>query len=704
MGEDCLRNKWFSLQELISFKLEGLPTTIAGLRLRAKKTPNLIRKKLRGKGIELHFDALPYPAQKALREKFGLPEPTSLIPAPKAVRRLVFDKAAPIVPRESSPLALANKIKETKRRMEIIRPIIFCRQEGEKVEPVLKEIIYKTGISRRTLLRWVAIHEKVGFTGLAREIRKDKNKPRVLINKKWDAAMRAAGVDEETLKALVEEFRREVRGLWAQGAPSIRQVCLLARAALNKKTEPILGLDASLQVCEWTGLVAIAKSERRFKKIAVYERDAKTFYDKHTTPIQRTRQLLEPGEIVFGDVSPCDIPVMREDGQLAWARLIVWQDAATNWLHVTGYLAPKGSGVRREHIALSFAQMAAESPFGLPQKLYLDNGSEYSWDEMFYAWRELVKVTHGYFKGRIEVKDKEAGRVFRSIPFKPRAKSLEGQFSNLLHYFAWHPNFAGSDRLRKKVATLGKGAAPTTLDDLKLFMTQALAFYHATPQDGHLGGVSPAQKMREFLEKGFVPYLVDPLALSMAFAIHGKRRITAGRVKAGNIWYYDKDLHNFEGEMVDIKWPRHEPDICYVCRGDDVLSVALAAPIYEFADPAGAKAAQKLAKDARVSVSLLKGQVAWLEPRDLMGEIARIAKIDTVVDDSHIVARHVLLNDKQEELLEKRKAALQALVDERFEEKHKERRALRRFNRWNGEGVYDTDPETARVMREWGEL
>ena len=89
--------------------------------------------------------------------------------------------------------------------------------------------------------------------------------------------------------------------------------------------------------------------------VATASRDGKGHYDHHQTSITRSRAMLRPGDIVFGDVSPSDIPVTRPDGTLGWARLIAWQDAATNMLHITGFLSNPGGGVRREHVALAFA-------------------------------------------------------------------------------------------------------------------------------------------------------------------------------------------------------------------------------------------------------------------------------------------------------------------------------------------------------------
>ena len=548
-------------------------------------------------------------------------------------------------------------------KMQILDPLLEITDPMERSRQI-EAICKAKGLGKNTVYRWLKRYAAEGMHGLLRKTRTDRFCRRVMISKKMDDIAFDNGLSIADYHDFVETFRAQVRGLWAQGGASLRQVTMLATAALKELCEKynIAHKDAVL-ACKDGALVNFIQAEKRFCRVAIANRDAKGFYDRHTTAIERSRADLKPGEIVFGDVSPCDIPVLQPDGTTGWARLIAWQDAATNMLHITGYLAPKGSSVRREHVAQAFAAMCEDSPWGLPKKLYLDNGSEYSWNEMLDAWRDLAKLSHGKFVGMWDEKALgDEGRIYRSIPFKPRAKSLEGQFSNLLHFMAWHKSFAGSDRMRKKVANLGKAVIATDLDDLKKYIGEIVAFYHATPQSGHLGGVSPIEKMAQFQKEGFTRVTIDREALSLAFSITETRKVQAGCVKVNSLRYYHPKLHQYDGEMLEVKYPKHAPDCCFVFNGGRLLCVAALHKIFEFTDPEGAKYAAKLAREAREATKVMEGQVVWLDPRELMGEFARLQGVTEVIQASRRDERRITLKPEIQAMLDAKQAALDEIL------------------------------------------
>jgi len=588
---------------------------------------------------------------------------------------------------------MKKKAEVARRRLEIIKPIVEwpVGQPG-KADFVLRHAAAH-GETRATLYRWLGRFQHSGFSGLMDKTRADKNAARVLVSEEWEIAARGCGIPSQKMTAIAEEVTLVVRGLWAQqGISSARQVALLAFPVLHRLS-CAAGMSDSVanKVCKSLSRRLI-EAERRYSTVATFDRDGKAFYDGHIPSINRHRGDLKPGDMVFGDVSPADIPVQRPDGTAGWARLIAWQDAATNMLHITGFLAPKGSSVRREHVALAFAKMCEEAPWGMPKRLYLDNGSEYSWTEMLDAWAELAQLSNGAFGGAFDTGLLgEAGRVIRSVPFKPRAKSLEGQFSNLLRFMSWHKSFAGSDRMRKKVATLGKGVSSTSLEDLRRLMCEALAFYHGVAQGGHLGGLSPVQKMEEFQNAGFERVTLRAETLAFAFSDRLERKVRCAQVEAGGWHYYHPDLHMYDGEKVLVRWPRHAPDAAYVFRRGQLLCVALPVPVFQFADPNGARLAGRLASEARQAVRVMKGQVAWLDPRDLMGEFAKIAGVQRVIDRAEQRQRVIELEPQALAMVEGRKAALQADIEAAAQQKVV--MLDRRFDH-----SIDPDAEAARAM------
>ncbi|EPR35571.1 Transposase-like Mu [Alkalidesulfovibrio alkalitolerans DSM 16529] len=555
-----------------------------------------------------------------------------------------------------------RRSEEAMRRYRMIEPLLSFPPRAKGRREKAEVLAEAHGVSTPTLYRWEKQYRQGGITALMDKVRTDRGQARTLISQKWETMAAGSGIRREKLAEIAEEMSLAVRGLWAQANTSVRQVQNLAKPVLYRLSVAAGMPEAVAKRC-CNVPRKFVEAERRYSMIATYKRDAKKFYDTHQTPIYRTRENYAPGDVVFGDVSPCDIPVLRPDGKLAWARLIVWQDAATNMIHVTGYLPNKGTGVRREHVALSFASMCAHSPWGMPKRLYLDNGSEYSWTEMLDAWRELAVFSGGVFGG-VQLNSDE-GRIIRSQPFKPRAKNLEGIFSALAWHLGWHPLYAGGNRIVKRTRRLGKAPEATPLEDLKQFFADAIPYYHATPQGGdHMKGRSPVQVLSEWTERGWRKMVADEGALMLAFSDRSERVVTAGTVSAGGWRYYHEKLHQYDGEKLLVRHPRHDPVCSYVFKESRLLCVARPMPVYDMADPQGAKYAGKLAQEARKAVQIMKGEVAWLEPRELMREFAELAGVREAIEATDIGAGRISVVDPEVQALcdNRHKAAEQTLA------------------------------------------
>lgn len=668
--------KWFTTQELAG--MPGMPGTSRGALKWLQKNLAQSRPKVRGKGLEYHFSSLPEETQcHIVREEAlataeeiastpsNLPAPAAQVPAETralvaAVREDATDVHVGMLVSMDEGDA-RRRSEEAMRRYRMIEPLLSFPPRAKGRREKAEVLAEAHGVSTPTLYRWEKQYRQGGITALMDKVRTDRGQARTLISQKWETMAAGSGIRLEKLAEIAEEMSLAVRGLWAQANTSVRQVQNLAKPVLYRLSVAAGMPEAVAKRC--CGVPRkFVEAERRYNLIHTYTRDAKRFYDNHQTPIYRTRENLAPGDVVFGDVSPCDIPVLRPDGKLAWARLIVWQDAATNMIHVTGYLPEKGSGVRREHVALSFAAMCANSGWGMPKRLYLDNGSEYSWTEMLDAWRELVTFSGGVFGG-VQL-DSEEGRIIRSQPFKPRAKNLEGIFSALAWHLGWHPLYAGGNRIVKRTRRLGKAPEATPLEDLKQFFADAIPYYHATPQSGdHMKGRSPVQVLREWTERGWKKMAANEEALMLAFSDRSERVVTAGTVSAGGWRYYHEKLHQYDGEKLLVRHPRHDPVCSYVFKESRLLCVARPMPVYDMADPKGAKYAGKLAQEARKAVQIMKGEVAWLEPRELMREFAELAGVREAIEATDVGAGRISIVDPEVQALydNRHKAAEQTL-------------------------------------------
>jgi hypothetical protein len=186
----------------------------------------------------------------------------------------------------------------------------------------------------------------------------------VVVSRRWD---RSVPFDHATKELIAAKLRRRVRSLWAAGAPGWRHVARLATAYLIERTREA-GLDLPdgelAKRCTLTRGYVVR--ERRYRSVAVKDKDAKAFFDRQPR-IRRDCSGLKPLELVIGDVHPVDIYYRRDDGSLATAKLIGWLDAANNrFLGHTVFLQ-KGEGVRSGYPELTHCDVTKDNVRGSPE-------------------------------------------------------------------------------------------------------------------------------------------------------------------------------------------------------------------------------------------------------------------------------------------------------------------------------------------------
>ncbi len=474
-----------------------------------------------------------------------------------------------------------------------------------------------------------------------------------------------------------------VRAAWVAGAPSARQAWLKATAALARQAIE-RGAPQALAV----GLLRIRTPRdwveaegRQYRVAALAQRDAKGAYDRHLTPVVRSAAGLRPGGLVCGDVSPLDIPVARPDGSTGYARMIMWHDVATNWLQCDLYLVERGEGIRREHVAASFARLCDESPFGAPERLYLDNGSEYKWEDLLLAWRDLALLTGQRFAVDLAAYLPEAARLVRSIPYHPRAKRVEGQFGNLRHWLGWWLGYVGGNRMTKQIANLGAAPAVSDFAELADWLQRELADYHVTeqPRAEHMGGMSPQQRLDWHLSAGWRPARIDRHALMLAFAQRELRSVTRGAIKWGGREYTADFLMHLEGRVLAAR-PRvcaADTDYLYVFEASRgalergrFLGIAAPQTVYGVLDEAGAKEAARRRKAFRVLTGeRVAAAGAPLDERALAGTRAQVLGLEATLGRARAAAQEVTIDAEQQQMLaaraqyEEHTRALLARVD-----------------------------------------
>ena len=442
------------------------------------------------------------------------------------------------------------------------------------------------------LYQLLKAYESGGIHALIRKPRADKANKRSLISTAWDKAY----AEHDNAEFVAEALQRYIRSLQAEAAPGWRDGCALASSKLYELTERLIG-SADKSACRVPR--HLFDTERSYQMLATKKRDAKAYYDNHLPRIRRSREQMQPNDIWVGDVTPLDFYLDRQDPdgktRQATARAICWLDVATNRIYASLHLAEKGKGVTRLEVAASFA--ACVRAWGLPRKLYLDNGGEYSWAEMLEGFATLSHLAHPIHVDFTCLNDFR--RVIRAQPYNSAAKPIEGIFSALQHIYRLHDRWLGGDRQRKKSANLGNKALSVSggFDELHDWVENAIELYHQKPQFGQLDGLSPYATLQQHLEQGWGKVDVNPDALLLAFADKSIRRVDRGYIQYAppgqhSIYYYHDALLPITGK-VEIRVPRHDPSRCFCLLGGKVLCVAMPDHAYGFNDPAGAEEARR---------------------------------------------------------------------------------------------------------------
>lgn len=491
-----------------------------------------------------------------------------------------------------------ERVRRARVVMLALRPLLNLPERHRGRRALAERIGEALGCGWQHVYRLAERAREGGVIALARMgMRADRGQARVVVSAPWmvwaEDAARATGLD---VPQLAERMVQAVRAAWVGGAPSARQAWLTATAAVGRALhEAGAPSDLVARLLHLPCPRRFAEAEgQQFRVAGRARRDAKGVYDRNLTPVKRTAAGLLPGDLVCGDISPLDIPVARPDGSTAYARMISWHDVATNWLWIDLFLCEKGEGVRREHVAASFCRLCEQAPFGAPKRLYLDNGSEYKWEELLFAWAQLAELTGQRFRADEAALLPESGRVVRSIPFHPRGKRIEGQFGNLGRWLGWWLGYVGGNRMAKKVASLGKAPVVSDYEAVRQWLAATLADYHATPQGGeHMGGLSPQQKIDRALDAGWKPMRIDRVALMLAFADREVRTVSRGAIQYRGMTWTADFLMGIEGR-VEVAYPRiaaPEFEALLVIHRGEVLGVAAPERVFGILDEAGAKEA-----------------------------------------------------------------------------------------------------------------
>lgn len=439
-------------------------------------------------------------------------------------------------------------------------------------------------LTKSTLYKWIEIYESEGIHGLAQKVRKDKGQKRVFVSKSWSDAV---PFDDETKASIERDLKQYVRGLIA-GDGQFKQTLVLASEKLKAITSAYgyLPNDPGKDDEVFRIPQAFVQAEAQFKAVARHRKDRKASEDNKPR-IRRTTAALQPMEVVVMDVHHLNIHVAREDGTYSTPKLIAFHDIATNRVFCELIQFDDRGGVRNSDIITAFVNMCRHPAFGVPEFLYVDNGSEYAFaDDLEDALKLGSKFIQ--FDGR-----EERNRIIRAKPYNAAAKHVEGWFSKFNQQHARHiQGWRDDDPMNPKRPKLGKLHAPYPhgFDAFCDEFYSHLTAYEHMPQKGQLN-TSPALAFKRHVQAGWKATVLDPENLLTVFTRPETRVVKKHGIELrGSAWTCD-GLLEFFGRTVLVHVPKFHgfAEVLVTDEKGATIGIAVADQAFDVLDERGAK-------------------------------------------------------------------------------------------------------------------
>lgn len=458
--------------------------------------------------------------------------------------------------------------------------------------------------SEETLRNWVIKYEKNGFRGLVRKRRAEKEH-RCKVTRQWDVASSSAGLSDDAQNSIAEQLNQYIADIWRSSNPGWFKCCRFAQTKLLELSIKAGWIDATLEDCK----ISRHKVEpyRTCGILFDKETDAKRFADEHVPRTLRDASQLKPMQVIVGDVHHTDVVVRRKDGSTATPKIIAWCDWATRRLYCTAILLEKNKGVSQADVAASFVGMVQK--WGLPERQYLDHGSEFSWMPMMEGFTRLSTILINYREFVAEllprsqktpesVTENDPRSVIRAKPYNAPAKIIEGVFAVLEKVLGLLPGHIGGDRMNKKQPRLGKQHEPyVSFEAFERDFENALAMYNATPEIS--GDLSPYGKYKKHVDEGWEAAKVEFVALFYAFSEEKNYTVQNKGICINETWYQGDALSLHRGKRIKVLFAKWAPDRILILpsKGLKYAKWVERAKVYHPLDLAGAKEQQRLSSN-----------------------------------------------------------------------------------------------------------
>jgi hypothetical protein len=567
-------------------------------------------RKVNGKAYQVHAPSLPldlFAAWQAAQPKPPVPvtETAALVAIPDAEEshpRLHTHEEIELGKwKEKLILTALEFPKRSRARGGVIKTI----SEREHVRPDGTKCRY----SARALGEWVELYEAGGLSALMRKPRQEKG-PRVFINRAWDAA---CPLDDAQKSAISAAIKIHIKSLWATANPGWVKVENLASSKLVELCQAHGWQDATYITCRLGR--HIVEDSREYADIHTKGKHAKKFFDLFKPRVARDHSLLKPMEIIAGDVHPVDVTYLRQDGSTATPRMIAWYDVANHRTFYTLVALEPGQGITQADVWASFAAMV--EAWGLPERLYLDNGSEYNGNKridreildglirgfnelsaLVINWRQFMGAVeqesrHGFTVEEAPLSEREAGGIIRALPYNaPGKPGIEGSFASIEKVLSMLPGYIGGDRMKQRTPKLGKKTQPwPNFEALEGAFKTALAYWHSLPQAGNLKNQSPNAVYAAQIATGWRAVPIPREALIFALSEAKTCKVQNDGIVIFGLRYYGDALARYPQQKVCIRVAKWAPERVILVENTRPLKLALLDrdTAYHPQDEAGAK-------------------------------------------------------------------------------------------------------------------
>ena len=290
-----------------------------------------------------------------------------------------------------------------------------------KTEIVAQAARLGRGFSTQTIYRWVRDHEAQGRSAnsLARKLPSDAGQPRVQVSRAFDKAFMAHGYTVDQLVSIAPEAERLIKAAWASvaGRGGAHRVKVEVATAIARHCR-----EAGCPMPDNPNLVSDRRVRelRTFRVAGRFREDARWAHNNLPRE-KRDWSLLAPMQVVCADVKVWDNLLVRVDGSIKTPAYIAFLDCATMRIFGRFYLLGKGEGIRQEHVTDAYLDMVQDDEWGFPERLYLDNGSEFA---KFEAIRSAMA----------RINDLDGREIIYAKPYHGSSKPIESRFAWLQRY------------------------------------------------------------------------------------------------------------------------------------------------------------------------------------------------------------------------------------------------------------------------------